>query len=196
MTELVLPWAAPEGRLLRDVADVTDYLFLQDPPDPAEVMLVFGGTDRRRALRAADLYRRGLVGRIVPSGGPPKRPPGFATEAEAMGALLEQAGVPAAALVLEHQATNTLENVRFALPWLDGAAAVMLMTKPVHMRRAAMTVRRRLPDARLICVPAAMRDCTRENWASRLEWRATAAAELAAIGRYFAQGDIAALPER
>ena len=196
MTELVLPWAAPEGRLLRDVADVTDYLFLEDPPEAAEVMLVFGGTDRRRALRAADLYRQGLVRRIVLSGGPPKRPTGFATEAAAMGALLAQAGVPAAALVLEHGATNTLENVRFALPWLDGAGTVILMTKPVHMRRAAMTARRRLPGARLLCVPAAMRDCTRGNWSTRPEWRATAAAELAAIARYFAQGDIAALPER
>ncbi len=196
MTELVLPWAAPEGRLLREVADVTGYLFLEDPPEPAEVMLVFGGTDRRRASRAADLYQRGLVRKIVLSGGPPKRPTGFATEAEAMGALLEQAGVPAAALELERQATNTGENVRFALRWLSGAAVVSLMTKPVHMRRAAMTARRWLPAARLVCVPAAMRDCTRENWSSRPEWRGTAAAELAAIARYFAQRDIAALPER
>jgi uncharacterized SAM-binding protein YcdF (DUF218 family) len=196
VTELVLPWAAPEGRVLRDEADVTDYLFLEDPPEPAEVMLIFGGTDRRRAARAADLYRQGLVRRIVLSGGPPKRPTGFATEAEAMGALLEQAGVPAAALVLERRATNTLENVRFSLPWLAGAAAVILMTKPVHMRRVAMTARRRLAAARLLCVPAAMRDCTRANWTTRADWRATAAAELAAIARYFAQGDIAPLPER
>ena len=193
MNELPLPWAAPEGRLLQSVADVTEYLFLEDPPQPADAALVFGGTDRRRALPAADLYRQGLVGRIVLTGGAPKVSTGFPTEADAMADLLVEAGVPAEDLILERQASNTLENVRFSLPWLLNCATLVLITKPVHMRRAAMTARRRLADTRLLCLPATLRECRRSNWWTRPAWRETAADELAAIHRYFVQGDIAGL---
>jgi uncharacterized SAM-binding protein YcdF (DUF218 family) len=196
VSELALPWQAPEGRWLRDREDVTAYLFLEDAPGPADAVLVFGGTDRRRALPAADLFRRGLVRRVVLSGGPPKRPTGFATEAEAMAALLREAGVPPEAMALETRATNTLENVRLSLPWLPTRGTVILVTKPVHMRRAAMTARRSLPGARLLCVPGPTADCARDNWWSRPEWRRTVARELAAIARYHARGDIAPLPER
>jgi uncharacterized SAM-binding protein YcdF (DUF218 family) len=194
--DLALPWRAPEGRLLQSEADVTAYLFLEDQPEPADVVLVFGGADRRRALPAADLHRQGLVGRIVLSGGSPKRATGFATEAEAMADLLEATGVPASALVLETRATNTLENVRFSLPWLPSRGSIILMTKPVHMRRAAMTARRSLPEARLLCVPGPTGDCRRDSWWQHADGRRTVRSELAAIARYFARGDVVALADR
>lgn len=193
MSGPALPWPTPEGGVLQTVADVTGYLFLEDPPQPVDVVLVFGGGDRRRALPAIELYRLGLARRVIVSGGPPKGPTGFRSEAEAMAALLEAAGIPLAAISVEPRATNTLENVRYALPLLEGAHAVALATKPVHMRRAAMTARRHLPRARLVCRPAPLRPCSRGNWWQRADWRATVADELAAIACYAARGDIVPL---
>jgi uncharacterized SAM-binding protein YcdF (DUF218 family) len=191
---LQLPWAAPEGRLLLDIADVTAYLFLEDEPAPVDAVLVFGGQAAERALPAADLYRRGWVRRIIVSGGPPRgAPAGHPTEAAAMRSLLLARGVAEEAVLVEPRARSTLENVLFSLPHLRGVRALALATKPAHMRRAAMTVRRHLPGTRLLCLPAPLPDCGRTNWWTRPGWRRTVADELAAIARYAARGDIAPL---
>src|SRR5690349_23082617 len=84
---------------------------------PADVILVLGcnvysvegGPStciRARAGHAADLYNQGFAPIVIPSGGPTAQGP---TEAAVMTRVLEEQGVPAAAIVPEEQAHNTIQ---------------------------------------------------------------------------------------
>lgn len=95
-----------------------------------------------RVQAAAQAYARGAAGVIVASGG---RLPGHrAAEATVMARLLGEAGVPDAAVVLEDQSQNTMENMRFTAAKLGGAKGrrVLVVTSDYHLRRAVLTARR------------------------------------------------------
>jgi uncharacterized SAM-binding protein YcdF (DUF218 family) len=96
-----------------------------------------------RIWEAARLYHRGVAPRIVISGGsflaqnggPPT------TEADAMLTFLVALGVPAAAIVNEPMALNTIDNIRFVRA-LVGDKKVALVTSASHMPRALKLARR------------------------------------------------------
>lgn len=128
-----------------------------DQPDQhdnagARVALILGAavwpdgpspTLRRRTLHAAGLYHAGRVSRLIACGGMGRYPP---TEAAAMRDVLVAAGVPADCIGLEDQSTNTLENIRNALPLLPGpfcrARNVLIVTDWYHAPRARLIARR------------------------------------------------------
>ena len=105
----------------------------------------------RRLASALDAYRAGCVDRIVVSGG--SRPGDRTSEGEAGVAWLRARGVPPAASIAEPLATNTAENVRFALPELAGGT-VLLVTDDLHGWRAVLTARRHDLRAQVRSVPA------------------------------------------
>jgi uncharacterized SAM-binding protein YcdF (DUF218 family) len=93
-----------------------------------------------RSAHAADLYRRGLAGYIIASGGP-SHPE--TTEATALARLLEQDGVPTERIVLEERALNTIQNMRYSASIMgerDWDTAI-LVTEPFQIRRAALVAR-------------------------------------------------------
>lgn len=128
-----------------------------DESGPADAALVLGfALDDRGQARpqlvgrmdfAADLHRRGLVPRLVLSGGAAKA---GHTEASVMRQLAIARGVPADALVLDDAARSTIENFACSLPILErlGAHRVLVVTEPWHMRRAMLLARRHGLDAR------------------------------------------------
>jgi uncharacterized SAM-binding protein YcdF (DUF218 family) len=165
-----LIWAGADlVYVLRDRA--TDYAA------PADVILVLGcraydgnvpgpvfsAGVRRRAHHAAALYRRGLAASVITTGG--RTGPG-PSEAAALAAVLEAGGVPATAILLEEQAQDTVQNIRFSriLMQTHGWRTALLVTEPSHIKRAALIARdggltvyrspavatRQKPDARRI----------------------------------------------
>ena len=95
-----------------------------------------------RVQAAAQAYAWGAADVIVASGG---RLPGHqAAEATVMVRLLREAGVPDAAVMLEDQSQNTMENMRFSAQKLGGARGkrVLVVTSDYHLRRAVLTARR------------------------------------------------------
>jgi uncharacterized SAM-binding protein YcdF (DUF218 family) len=130
------------------------------PPRPlaalptADAILVLGGTMKLplpprefpevsdaadRVLHAARLHRAGKAPLVVVSGGPkPTR-----AEAESMGWLLEQLGVPPAAVVREDTSLTTHENCVRSREVLAAAdiRRVLLVTSALHMPRALATCR-------------------------------------------------------
>ena len=89
-----------------------------------------------RVQAAAQAYARGAADVIVASGG---RLPGHqAAEATVMVRLLREAGVPDAAVMLEDQSQNTMENMRFSAQKLGGARGrrVLVVTSDYHVARA------------------------------------------------------------
>jgi uncharacterized SAM-binding protein YcdF (DUF218 family) len=87
------------------------------------------------------LYHQGEVTQIIGCGGLGRWPP---TEAAAIRAVLMGAAVPQTAISLEDRSTNTLENIRFALPILGriGTSNVILVTDWYHAPRARLIGRR------------------------------------------------------
>jgi len=90
-----------------------------------------------RLRHAADLYRQGRVTRIVLTGG--RSPEDELTEAEAGRRWLVDYGIPADAILMEDRSRTTLENFVFSAPLLaeNGIATVLVVSDPIHMRRAA-----------------------------------------------------------
>ena len=143
-----------------------------DRAAPADVILVLGCEVRTgdgapspciaaRGAHAAALYRAGLAPRVIASGGPTVW---GVTEAAALTAALEAHGVPAAAIVTEPQARDTIENIAFsqAIMRAHGWRTAILVTEPFHINRAALIAR----DAGLPVYPSPATDSI--NWTAPL----------------------------
>ena len=97
-------------------------------------------TLKRRTLHAATLWHSGVAPLLVPCGGLGRHSP---TEAAAMRDILRGQGIPDTAIMIEDRSTDTLENIRYALPHLkqNAATRVTIVTDLTHGPRAAMVAR-------------------------------------------------------
>jgi len=123
------------------------------PADAALVLgaAVVGNTPTpvlvERLRHAADLYRAGTVAKIVVTGG--RSPEDALSEAEASQDWLIAEGIPASDILLEDRSRTTIENIAFARPILDanGIANVLIVSDPLHERRAVLIANRFGVDA-------------------------------------------------
>ncbi|MCG0239654.1 MAG: YdcF family protein [Firmicutes bacterium] len=181
-----------EGMSLQEV---TEFLFLSDPPEPADLILLFGGKRRERAEKAAALYRAGWAPRILITGGD-KAGTGV-PEAEELKAACLQLGVPETAIWTESQSLHTLENVLMSVPYVDArlgwenVKTVIAVSSPVHMRRVRQTLARHIPrGVRILCCPDDRTDVSRSNWWTTEEGRLQVFRELEKVRTYALQGEI------
>ncbi|UWQ13589.1 YdcF family protein [Aliiroseovarius sp. M344] len=93
---------------------------------------------QRRAVLAADLFLQGQVDQIIASGGVPRA---GRSEAAVIAAICTTAGVPLAAIQIEEESRNTLENLQNSKPLLPAKADVTLVTDKYHAFRARVTAR-------------------------------------------------------
>lgn len=98
-------------------------------------------TLKRRVMHSAALFHAGRGAVVICCGGLGRHPP---TEAEAMAALLRDAGVPEASIRLENISSNTRENLLFALPILErlGTDRIVIVSDAYHLPRAKLIARR------------------------------------------------------
>lgn len=119
----------------------------ENAPRPALAVVVFGcavSTNgepspalARRLQRAVQEHRRQPHALVVVSGGAVRT---HLAEGAVMRAWLQRHGVPAANIVVEDQAQNTLENAQRVAPLLKelGLRRVLLVTERFHMRRSQL----------------------------------------------------------
>jgi uncharacterized SAM-binding protein YcdF (DUF218 family)/glycosyltransferase involved in cell wall biosynthesis len=110
-----------------------------------------GGGAQERIERAIELYKAGLSRHLVLSSGYVYS----FREAEVMRTIAIDNGVPADAIVLEEQASNTYQNVIFVRDILRTHhwTSVVLVSSPYHMRRALLVWRKAAPDVRVFAAP-------------------------------------------
>lgn len=119
----------------------------QSSPDKADAAMVLGAAVIwrtptpvlvERLRHAANLYKAGQVKRIVVTGG--RSPEDQLSEAAASRNWLVGAGIPANAILMEDKSRTTLENFSLAKPVLqaNGVQTVLVVSDPLHMRRALM----------------------------------------------------------
>lgn len=126
-----------------------DFHLVYDPLSPADLVIGLGSYDLRVADRCADLFHQGMAPKILFTGkaGNWTNHLYDTTEAEAFAANALSAGVPADAILIEPNATNIGENIRFAREMADDTAKrVIIVTKPQTQRRAFATVRAQWPE--------------------------------------------------
>lgn len=179
----------------RLVQPLWDYLAIAHDPVPADVIFVFGSQDLAVPARAAALHCARHAPRVLVTGhfGRMTRDAFDAPEARVFRDRMIRAGVPAAAIVTESAATNTLENVRFGLAALhrrgDAVTSALLVAKGFVMRRCVATFGAQAPAVRVLACPPSprLRDGIDR---SPLAFAARLVAELDRLERYGVRGDI------
>lgn len=168
--------------MLEWIEDITRFIFLQDEPQPADILFVPGNGHAEPSELAARLYREGYAPIVLPSGryaigsgafagqktGARQYVGRFDTEWAFMRHILMENGVPDAAILREDEATYTYQNAINSRRRTDEAQLTirrgLICCMPVHARRAKMYYQTLYPDAQLLLCPAPGADVTRENW--------------------------------
>jgi len=171
-------------------------LRLSEPARAADAIVVFAGGVgesgkagagyQERVKRAIDLYREGRAPQLIFSSGYV----GAFPEAEIMRGLAITHGVPATAVMLETQATNTYENVTHvrALLQRHGWRNILLVTSPYHTRRALLTWRSVAPEVGVVATPVTHSEFYAHTWGASAEQIEGIAREYAAIAAYWWRG--------
>ncbi len=120
------------------------FLVVDQPPHPADAILVLGGGAGEREEWAAELYRQGYAPRVIASGESPHIPGEERTFAEISAAHLVRLGVPAAAIATMPQTTSTYDEAIYTRELLRqwGSRSLIVVSDPYHMRRSAWTFRK------------------------------------------------------
>jgi uncharacterized SAM-binding protein YcdF (DUF218 family) len=185
----------------RFVRAVTDFIFVQDEPETADVILVPGSRKIAHAVKAAELYRAGYAPLVLPSGRyavtkggfqPLPEPlrseyPGpFETEWELLSQVLMRHGVPQEAIMKEDQATYTWQNAQLSREVLQQAGVqvrtAILCCHAFHARRALLYYQAAMPDVRFIVCPAPSPGCSRKDWFLTEKGRSRVLGEVQRLG--------------
>ena len=186
----------PDPALLESREAITRFLFLADPPEPVDLCFVLGCPTPTNMDPAIALHASGFAPVVMISGHGPARQP--VPESMVFRDYAVARGIPAEAMIIETEATNTKENFALSAPIIGAQLGwsrirrVALVTKPYHMRRAIMTARQHWPaHLRLIALPSyAPDDPLAESWWQTEDGRRYVLQELRAIGTYALQNDI------
>ncbi len=134
-----------------------DYHQMHHEIRPCSVIIGLGSHDLGVATFSAQLYVEKMAPLMVFSGAnspttSSRFPRGEAVHYREHAMSL---GVPAAAILLEPQATNTAQNLSFSREVLDAAhvpvASVLLVSKPYEQRRSLATAMKIWPDVEVVC---------------------------------------------
>ncbi|MGN0746109.1 MAG: YdcF family protein [Aristaeellaceae bacterium] len=183
------------------VRAVSDFVFVEDAPAPSDVILIPGNSSPVHALRAAELYHQGMARYLLPSGRFTKVVGHFAgvdpawrdryagdyeTEWAYLKAVLEDAGVPASAILRENQATYTWENAQLSRRVTDEMGLTVrraiLCCRSYHARRALLYYQAAFPEAEIRVCPASVPGFNRKDWYLTEEGRAMILGEVRRLG--------------
>ena len=161
---------------------ITEFIFVNQEPEPADIIFVPGNGYPQMAERAAKLWREKMAPRILPSGRYSVTLGHFAgvmekeaqyggeyeTEWEFLSHVLQQNGVPQDCILREDQATFTYENAIYSRKVTDRAGLeikkAILCCKSHHARRCLMYFQRLYPQTEFLVCPSDIENITRENW--------------------------------
>lgn len=133
-----------------------DYHQMHHELEKSDCILVLGSHDTRVAERGAELYLQGWAPLLVMSGGLGRLTKEMWNEAEAdlFARIALAKGVPADALLVENQSTNTGENIVFTQRLLHGKRldpqSFIVVQKPYMERRSFATFKKHWPEKKLI----------------------------------------------
>jgi len=151
---------------------ITQFIFVENEPQRADIIFLPGGPGDGPALRAAELYLEGYAPLILPSGKFSITQAAYegdeATEWAHMKKLLLRSGVPEAAILKEDEAAYTWQNALFSRRLTDQMGleirTALLVCKSHHARRALTYYETAYPEANLRVCPVPLPGVSREDW--------------------------------
>lgn len=187
----------------RQIEDITDYIFLEDEPEPADVIFIPGSARPEHTEEAARLYKDGFAPLVIPSGGYTKLEGGFqgvraggdrygtdySCEADFLRAVLLANGVPKAAILTEREATYTLENAEKTRDllethgYLNQIHTAILCCKAHHARRSYLYYSMVFPELRILVHPVPVDGISRDAWHCTAKGRQHVLGELSRMGQ-------------
>ena len=142
--------------VLLEAKKLWDYHHVNQLPVKSDCILVLGSHDLRVADRGAELYLQGWAPILLFSGGLGNLTRGIWKEPEAdqLARIALDKGVPAEAIFIENQSTNTGENILFTQQLLKEKGldpqAFLLVQKPYMERRSYATFAKHWPEKQLV----------------------------------------------
>lgn len=185
---------------------ITEFIFLEDLPEKADLIIVPGNTWPQPARRAAALYHEGMAPYIVVSGRYSKGQQTFAgaacegdrykgaymTEADFLTDVLIREGVPETAVLQERKAEFTLENARYIRKLLEEkkmtVKKALICCQAFHARRCRMYFEYVFQDTdvEFLMCPAVTQGISRCSWMESQKGLDTVLGELRRCGEQFA----------
>ncbi len=176
------------------IPSIRDYLHLKtDLPEEADVAIVFGTKyeDPAHVVINQNLLER--VQYVALTGGVNKQT--HVRESLEYLRILTEKGVPEQRILLECQSTNTKENVQFLLPILQShlnqIESVIVVSSWFHARRAIMTLKAHMPNAKYYSVGYYPEDIYPENFHQDEQKSSYILHEINVIPKYLQKNDIA-----
>lgn len=190
---------------MKFLRDITEFIFLEDLPKQADIIIVPGNTWPQPARRAAALYQAGMAPYIVVSGRYSKGRSAFEgascdrdcyvgpydTEADFLTDVLMQTGVPRGAVLQEREATFTLENAEYIRKLLEekqiSVKRALICCQAFHARRCRMYFEYVFQDRKIefLMCPAVTQGIGRDNWTESKKGLETVLGELRRCGEQF-----------
>lgn len=191
---------------MKFLRDITEFIFLEDLPEKADLIIVPGNTWPQPARRAAALYHEGMAPYIVVSGRYSKGQQTFAgaacegdrykgaymTEADFLTDVLIREGVPETAVLQERKAEFTLENARYIRKLLEEkkmtVKKALICCQAFHARRCRMYFEYVFQDTDIefLMCPAVTQGISRCSWMESQKGLDTVLGELRRCGEQFA----------
>ena len=191
---------------MKFLRDITEFIFLEDLPEKADMIIVPGNTWPQPARRAAALYHEGMAPYIVVSGRYSKGQQTFAgaacegdrykgaymTEADFLTDVLIREGVPETAVLQERKAEFTLENARYIRRLLEEkkmtVKKALICCQAFHARRCRMYFEYVFQDTdvEFLMCPAVTQGISRCSWMESQKGLDTVLGELRRCGEQFA----------
>lgn len=188
---------------LRNLADIGEFIFVNDEPQPADAILIPGGSIAEPGEHAARLFTQQLAPLVVPSGkfsfkvkafpGPRTKshlyPGPYERESAFLRDVLEKNGVPPDAILEEPEAAFTMDNAWKSRGLLDEKGvhvqSAILVCKPFHARRVLMSYELAFPETRFLVCPFPDHALNRETWLDSEEGRRRVLGELKRCGEHY-----------
>lgn len=166
----------------RIINDITNFIFISDPPEKADVIFMPGGSHPAQAEYAAKLYQEGHAPLLMPSGGVSiKRDKWlgvqekadvyngeYNSDCEFLTDVLVKNGVPASAIISEDKSGYTKENAIFSKRVADEynleIEKAIIVCKSFHARRSLMCYQLAFPDVEFLLCPVDCMGINKDNW--------------------------------
>lgn len=187
----------------RQIQDISDFIFISDPPAKSDIIFLPGGASWALPERAARLYQLGHAKYILPSG---KHTPQLTcfpnekvtnlrykgehkTECDYYSSILALNGVPAQSIIKEPEATNTLENALFSKAAIENrhiqVSKAIIVCKSYHARRVLLTYSLCLPSIDFFVCPVDAQNISKDNWYKTSLGIQRVLGEVERCGKYF-----------
>lgn len=172
---------------------ITDFIFIEDAPAKADIILIPGGSKAQLAEKAAELFKQGLAPLILFSGGYNEKIPDWKSEWEYLRNIAVAKGVPESAFLKEDQAKNTFDNARLSWETIQrnnlNIKKVIFVCKSYHARRALLTYQTVFPSnvEFIVCPIVDDLDIKKDNWFLDDKKISRVMEEVEKIGKYFAE---------